>query len=66
MPGLHVGEITWLTGTRTHGSVARLYQSAGVKAGGGWPVAGQGRCRPRCLKSCAVKRGRCGSDRSGT
>lgn len=40
MPGLRVGEITRLTGIRTHGSVTQLYQSVGVKAGGGWPVDG--------------------------
>lgn len=60
------GRMCPLTGTWTHGLVAQLYQSVGVKAGGGWPVAGQGLSRPRCLKSCAVKRGRCGGDRCGT
>lgn len=45
---------TQAQGHTRHWSAAGLYQSAGVKAGGGWPVAGQGRSLSRCLKSCEV------------
>lgn len=49
-----LGDDRQAQGHTRHWSAAGLYQSAGVKAGGGWPVAGQGRSLSRCLKSCEV------------